>query len=111
MPDDFLRIVLNPDQVNQNNDELLAHRLQYGGMNPDQAILARNRAMERSRALEASMGRGKLQIDIMEARLVKNYGFTKMDPYIRLKLGNKVFESPTDYNGGKNPKWRKTIMW
>jgi toll-interacting protein len=32
-----------------------------------------------------------------------------MDPYVKIKLGSKIYETPTDYNGGKNPKWRKTI--
>ncbi len=65
----------------------------------------------RAKQLAASLGRGRLQIDILEARLTKNYGLVKMDPYVRLRLGTKVFETHTDNGGGKNPRWQKTVMW
>jgi toll-interacting protein len=55
--------------------------------------------------------RGKLQIKIVSARLQKNYGapFVRMDPYVRIRVGNVVYETPTNASGGKNPSWNCTL--
>lgn len=53
---------------------------------------------------------GRLDLMILEAKLVKNYGLTRMDPYVRVRFGmHQVYESQTSVNGGKNPRWDKTF--
>jgi toll-interacting protein len=98
LPDDFLRVKLNPNQL--------------------PATYHQHRQLRQQSSLPQQLNqwtrinyRGKLQIKFIEARLNKNYGLTRMDCYIKFNLNGKVFETDTDYSCGKNPKWNKTIIW
>lgn len=90
--------MLDQKQVNESSDEELARRLQFG-------------AAKHVRRQNQHEFIGRLQIEILEAQLNKNYGLVKMDPYVRMTIASKVYETPTDYSGAKHPKWFKTIMW
>lgn len=106
---------MNKQQIDEKNDTELAHRMQYGSIQTQYSHPYNEFYHEltpaRAKAMAATLGRGRLQLNILEAKLSKNYGLVKMDPYVRLRLGTKVFETPTDNGGGKNPKWQKTVMW
>ncbi|XP_012286622.1 toll-interacting protein [Orussus abietinus] len=94
LPNDFLRLEDdNPQHQQEAADQQAALALQQIQM----------------QQWKERHGTGKLSITIAQAKLVKNYGMTRMDPYVRLRVGHAVYETHTDTNGGKNPHWNKVV--
>lgn len=99
LPNDFLRLdVISLDEP--------TNRLQQESAD-QQAAMALQQALS---CVQGDRDRNRLNITIVQARLVKNYGLTRMDPYVRLRVGHCVYETQTDPNGGKTPKWNKTVQ-
>lgn len=96
LPDSFLRIEERNAQLQQEAAD-------------QQAALALHQQMQ-SMPMASDPRMGRLSITISQAKLVKNYGMTRMDPYARIRVGHSVFETHTDSNGGKNPHWNKVIQ-
>ncbi|KAF5399802.1 Toll-interacting protein [Paragonimus heterotremus] len=48
-----------------------------------------------------------LELAIIEARLAKNYGFTSMSPYCRVRLGDARYETQTALSSSKHPSWNE----
>ena len=98
LPPDFLRVATtggNEQQEAADRQAALAlHQHQLAAMG----------------AVQPTPQMGRLNITIAQAKLAKNYGLARMDPYVRLRVGHFVLETHTDPNGGKNPRWNKIVQ-
>ncbi|VVC98138.1 unnamed protein product [Leptidea sinapis] len=94
LPDSFLRTDSGPDTLDADYQAALALQQQLCG------------------AAQPTGGpplTARLSVTIVQAKLVKNYGLTRMDPYVRVRVGHCIYETQTDPSGGKTPKWNKII--
>lgn len=113
LPDDFLRISV-PSSIGdaaalQQND--VAESVSPQVQQQQQAYYSSLNAAEHFYSFVPPHTRGRLAVKIVEAKLSKNYGLpgVRMDPYVRLRIGNTLFETPTCVNGGKAPHWNRTV--
>ncbi|XP_003744352.1 toll-interacting protein [Galendromus occidentalis] len=108
LPEDFLRLNVSPpaESVEASGDLSPGSQRARQIASDEQAAIAMQRQME---MLTTSQNLGRLTLTVVEARLVKNYGMTRMDPYVRLRIGHNIYETNTHYNGAKNPRWDKVF--
>ena len=104
LPESFLRIPGREEESGEEQrDRQMALQLQR-----ELAMEARPAAASGHTQLRQNVT-GRMTVTVVEARLNKNYGVTRMDPYARLRIGHNVYETPTCQNGAKEPKWNKTV--
>ena len=54
------------------------------------------------------MNTGRLKLEIVEAKLIRDTDtWSKMDPYVVIKLREQVFKTKTKNEAGKTPKWNE----
>lgn len=53
---------------------------------------------------------GILTIELLQARLAKNYGLMRMDPFCRFLVGRSQVDSAFCSNGGKEPRWNERLQ-
>jgi toll-interacting protein len=102
LPDDFLRITPSEEQEQIASDArtaMVMHQQQQQNSGFRTVL---------SPTVPMPPLIGRLDLLVLEAKLVKNYGLTRMDPYVRIRFGmHQIYESHTAVNGGKNPRWNK----
>jgi len=95
LPAEFLRVVATSSNPQVDRDAQFARQL-----------AAQEASHHHSQRTVVS---DRLIISIMEAKLKKNYGIMKMDPYCRIRVNHGVYETETSNGGSKNPSWHKSI--
>uniref|UniRef100_A0A1I7ZSJ4 CUE domain-containing protein n=1 Tax=Steinernema glaseri TaxID=37863 RepID=A0A1I7ZSJ4_9BILA len=107
LPADFLRLTV-PQQQGQPapGQQPAQQHVVATGFDPTTGGLS---AMESFYTFVPPHTRGRIAVRITEAKLTKNYGLVRMDPYCRVRVGNAIFETPTSVSGAKTPKWNRIV--
>ncbi|KAL3997483.1 C2 domain family protein [Acanthocheilonema viteae] len=107
LPEDFLRITIpSPISVQGQQPSMVPFYIANSDLIAQQNLLQAQYAFY---SFVPPNTRGRISITVVEAKLVKNYGFMRMDPYCCVRIGNAVFETPRNINGGKTPRWNRII--
>ena len=54
------------------------------------------------------MSKGKIIIEPQEAKLTRDVAnLVKMDPYVKITMGEKTWQTYEHKNGGKTPEWKE----
>uniref|UniRef100_A0A1I7VMS9 C2 domain-containing protein n=1 Tax=Loa loa TaxID=7209 RepID=A0A1I7VMS9_LOALO len=107
LPVDFLRITV-PSSISLQRQQQQSTVPFYVG---DPNLVAQQALLQAQRFYSSAPPntRGRISITVVEAKLVKNYGLVRMDPYCCVRVGNAIFETQRNINGGKTPKWNRII--
>ena len=96
LPDDFLRLDGDTESPTNGVPEGVGSAQQQINRDEEVAMALQQQQYHKWNASPQNI-RGRLDVTIVEARLVKNYGVTRMDPYVRLRIGHHVYETRTWY--------------
>lgn len=102
LPNDFLRLFPLDLQESVDREAALALQQQIGAFNPiglavSAEPLTSASTIENRFHLKANTI-GRLSITVAQAKLVKNYGLTRMDPYVRIRVGHYIYETQSKLN-------------
>jgi toll-interacting protein len=89
LPENFLRLDENEAQEERRNQQICGD---------EEVALALQQQQYAKWNVNQQNIRGRLDVTIVEAKLVKNYGVTRMDPYVRLRIGHHIYETRTWYS-------------
>jgi len=105
LPSEFLRVPSAEQvQAQLTSDGELARRLAQQEM----GIYTRQQPHHQY-AAQRTLYTDRLLISVVEAKLNKNYGMTRMDPFCAIRVNHSVYETETCQNGAKNPTWQRPI--
>lgn len=105
LPPDFLLLPRRADESPNHSDPSVNssfnHAVNSGTMPTGTRTAGPIMGSSSSHSGQVSM----LDLTIVEANLLKNYGFLRMDCYCKIRVGHSVCETQTCTNGAKNPRW------